>query len=195
MFQLSYQTGPEWFERVLPELDSVLIEQAHLERKAAAMAMTLLFRYQHHEVLQVPLSELAREELEHFEQVMRWLVRRGVTFGPQESSGYAARLMEVVRPAEPERLLDTLLCCAVIEARSCERLKLLGEGLHAHGTEPELAAFYLDLVHSEARHHGLYVRLARALFAPEEVAARLTIVCAHEARVQREQPVAARLHT
>lgn len=195
MFQLGYPTGPDWYARVAPHLDRILVEQAHLERKAAAMAMTLLFRYQQHACLQVPLAEVAREELEHFEQVIGWLARRGVAFGPQESSGYAARLMEVVRPKEPDRLLDTLLCCAVIEARSCERLKLLGEGLHRDGVEPELAAFYEDLVQSEARHHGLYVGLAKELFDRSLVEERLVEVCAHEALVQEQQPKAAWLHT
>ena len=195
MFQLSYRTGPDWYGRVAPHLDQILVEQAHLERKAAAMAMTLLFRYQQHACLQVPLSEVAREELEHFEQVIGWLDRRGVAFGPQVASGYAARLMEVVRPTEPDRLLDTLLCCAVIEARSCERLKLLGAGLRADGVELGLADFYEDLVRSEARHHGLYVGLAKQLFDPELVEGRLVEVCAHEGQVQEQQPNSARLHT
>ncbi|MGA0059957.1 MAG: tRNA isopentenyl-2-thiomethyl-A-37 hydroxylase MiaE, partial [Planctomycetota bacterium] len=155
-------------------------------------ALGFLFRYPEHLVLQAPLSELAREELEHFERTLALLEGRGIPFGRQQPGPYAARLLRVVRPADPERLLDHMLCCAVIEARSCERMKVLSDALR--GRDDQLADFYHDLVVSEARHHGLYVRLAKELFDPTEVQARLDEILDHEGGVMREATGMARLH-
>ena len=193
MFSLTHTTDDAWAGWAVAHLDEILLEQAHLEKKAASAALNYLFRYPHLAAIQRPLSELAREELEHFQLMLGWLQRRGVRFGPQKASPYAARLLEVVRGAEPQRLLDSFLCSAVIEARSCERMKLLGEALA--DSEPRLAADYRELVQSEARHHGLYVRLAEGEFPRQQVRQRLAEITAHEAAVLASIPRQARLHT
>jgi tRNA-(ms[2]io[6]A)-hydroxylase len=192
MLHLRHRTAVDWAPRVLEGLPELLVEQAHLEKKAASAALGFLFRYPEHLVLQAPLSELAREELEHFERTLALLEGRGIPFGRQQPGPYAARLLRVVRPADPERLLDHMLCCAVIEARSCERMKVLSDALR--GRDDQLADFYHDLVVSEARHHGLYVRLAKELFDPTEVQARLDEILDHEGGVMREATGMARLH-
>ena len=124
MLRLAAATDPAWTERALAHLDEVLLDHAHLEKKAAGAAVTLLFRYPERRLLQEPLARLAREELLHFEQVLGHLDRRGVCFRPQRPGPYAGRLHAAIRADEPARLLDTLLVSALIEARSCERLGL-----------------------------------------------------------------------
>ncbi len=171
-------------------LDEVLLDHAHCERKAAGTALRLLFQYPDHAALQAPLAALAREELSHFEQVLAQLARRGLVFRRQRPSAYAGRLRERVRARDPERLVDTLLCCALIEARSRERLGLLADVL----PDPELAAFYRRLERAEARHQARYVELARAIAPAEAVRARLAELASHEAAVIASGPPAARLH-
>jgi tRNA-(ms[2]io[6]A)-hydroxylase len=192
MLRLACATDPGWAGRALGRLDELLLDHAHLEKKAAGTAVTLLFRYPERRALQEPLARLAREELGHFEQVLGHLDRRGVAFRPQRPGPYAGRLHRAVRADEPARLLDTLLVAALIEARSCERLGLLAEALP--GVDDELAALYRGLLAAEARHHGEYVGLALALFPERDVRARLDELAAHEAESLDAADAPARLH-
>ena len=173
------------------DIPTLLLDHAHCEKKAASTAINLLFRYPEHPALVKTLSPLAREELEHFELVVRVLESRGHTFGPLVPSPYASKLMRSVRKGEPQRMLDTLLCCSLIEARSCERMKLLSE----HLDDPELAAFYRELLASEARHHHVYVDLAIGLAGREVVKARLVELAQHEAAVLSVQDDVFRMHS
>ncbi len=141
----------------------------------------MLFRYPGELVLQAPLADLAREELAHFQGVLGELERRDLQLVRQRASPYAGRLHRGVRSEEPERLLDTLLCAALIEARSCERFSVLVPALEAIG-DP-LAEFYRDLLASEARHHGVYLRLAELLAETGAVRARLTELASREAEI------------
>ena len=190
MLKLASETPSGWAERAAGRMDEILLDHAHCEKKAAGVAVTLIFQYPEHAGLMAPLSALAREELAHFEEVLRQLERRGLAFGRQRPSPYAGRLREIVRKAEPARLLDTLLCSAVIEARSCERLGLLAEALD----DKELAAFYEGLRAAEARHHGVYLDLACQIASRDEAAARLFDFTEHEARVLERAPTDPRLH-
>ncbi|MEO1232408.1 MAG: tRNA-(ms[2]io[6]A)-hydroxylase [Myxococcota bacterium] len=183
------ETPADWARRAAESIDVVLLDHCHLEKKAASTALTLIFRYPEHAPLARPLSELAREELEHFELVLSHLEARGVPYARLRPAPYAGKLMTIVRAQEPERLLDTLLVCAFIEARSCERMKCLAEVL-----DGELGQMYQDLLASEARHHALYVELARDLFGRSTVDARLPEVAAHEAQVMASAPREPRLH-
>lgn len=193
MFGLEYSTDPSWLEKVTPHLDELLIEQAHLEKKAASSAVSFLFRYPQELSLQAPLSKLAREELEHFELVLAILDRRGIAFGRQKPGHYAEELLAVMRAREPHRLLDRLLCNAVIEARSCERMQLLAAGLA--GVDMEIADFYRGLMASEARHHGLFVSLAKGIFPADEVDRRLAAIIRHEATILVASVPMPRLHS
>ncbi len=195
MLGLASVTGPEWTERALGSLDEVLLDHVHCEKKAASTAVNLIFRYAHHPMLMEPLSALAREELAHFEEMLRALAERDIPFRRVHPSAYAARLMGGCRDTEPGRLLDTLLCCALIEARSCERMQLLADALPAAG-EPELATLYRGLLAAEARHHATYQDLARAtdLFSADEIRLRAAELAQHEARVLAALPPEPRLH-
>jgi len=190
MLSLASSTEPAWAERAVGALDEVLIDHAHCEKKAAGMAVRLLFSYPHCDFLQQPLARLAREELAHFEEVLGALRARGLRLRPQRPAPYAGRLRERVRSSEPERLVDLLLCSALIEARSCERFGLLARAVG----DPELARFYAGLLEAEARHHRLYVDLASQVLPRGRVRARLDELAAHEARVLSLAPGLARLH-
>jgi tRNA-(ms[2]io[6]A)-hydroxylase len=192
MLRLATATDPSWVQHALDHLDELLLDHAHLEKKAAGTAVTLLFRYPERRVLQEPLSRLAREELVHFEQVLAQLDRRRVAFRPLRPGPYAGRLHAAIRGTEPGRLLDTLLVAALIEARSCERLGLLTAALPA--VDSTLAALYRGLLEAEARHHGEYVRLALALFPEPEVRTRLPVLAHREAESLAGGAPAPRMH-
>jgi tRNA-(ms[2]io[6]A)-hydroxylase len=189
VLNLASVSDSAWLDRALAGLDEVLLDHAHAEKKAASTALSLVFRYPERPELARPLSELAREELRHFEAVLGQLDRRGLRFRRQRPSPYAGRLQEAVRAHEPARLVDTLLCCALIEARSCERFQLLAAAMD----DSVLAEFYEALLAAEARHHGLYVELARGVDpdAPD----RLKQLAIYEAKVLAEAPPWPRLHT
>lgn len=190
MLHLASKSDPKWLARAVENVDDLLLDHAHCERKAAGTALQMVNRYPDHAALVVPLSELAREELEHFELVLRVIQGRGGSFRSMKASPYASELMKIIRRKEPEQLLDTLLCSALIEARSCERMQLLAEAL----TDPGLRQLYEGLLASEARHHTLYVDLAREYFPNEVVRLRLAEVATHEANVIAAAPPWPRMH-
>jgi tRNA-(ms[2]io[6]A)-hydroxylase len=191
MLNLAAPTDPGWTARVLAGLDELLLDHAHCEKKAAGVAVRLLFQYPQHDFLLAPLSRLAREELGHFEQVLALLSARGIAFRRQRPSPYAGQLRLCVRGDEPGRLIDTLLCCALIEARSCERMQLLAEALD----DAELASFYRGLLASEARHHRIYVDLAGCLAPEADVRPRLGELAHREADIIAAAPETCRMHT
>ena len=189
MLHLQSATPPEWAVHAAQHIDEILLDHAHCEKKAASNALGLIYRFQQHPELMVPLSQLAREELRHFEQVLGHLERRGVAFDRQVPSSYGGRLHERVRKGE-HRMIDLLLVAALIEARSCERMKLLSEVL-----EGELQLLYKGLLASEARHTTTFLDLARAFFADDAVRARHAELAAWEAEVIATAPIEARLHS
>jgi tRNA-(ms[2]io[6]A)-hydroxylase len=169
----------------------ILLEQVHLERKAASAALTLLFRYPEDDGLIEPLAELAREELEHFQAAHRFALARGWRAARLRPGPYAERLAAAVRASEPQRQLDQLLIAALIEARSAERLFVMAQAVES--IDPELSAFWSALVASEARHQAIYLDLARARF-PKEIDVRLTALAEVEARALCETKGLPRLH-
>ena len=146
MLNLASETDAAWIDQARENIDEILVDHAHCEKKAASTAISLLFRYPEHGVLLQPLSELAREELEHFELVLEILRTRDVAFRRLRPSPYAGRLLEGIRPEEPLRAVDTLLCLALIEARSCERMKLLAENLQEPALRKKCPNFFFALV-------------------------------------------------
>ena len=162
-------TPAAWVEWALDNQDLLLVDHANCEKKAASAALNLIYRYVDKPVLLNKLSRLAREELRHFEQVLALMQRRDIDYPQLSASRYAGEMRRQVRSEEPDRLLDTLLVGAIIEARSCERFAALVPVLDA-----ELADFYGSLLKSEARHFGDYLQLARSLAGREEIDARLS---------------------
>ncbi len=190
MLSLASATDRAWVERALANLDEILVDHAHCEKKAASTALSLLFKYPERQGMLAPLARLAREELTHFEEVLSHLAARGIGFRHQVPSPYAGQLLAAVRPTQPVTLLDTLLCAALIEARSCERMTLLSAAL----ADATLVALYRGLLAGEARHYRAYVDLACEVAPRAEVQQRLAEVAGHEALVLARMPAMPRLH-
>jgi tRNA 2-(methylsulfanyl)-N6-isopentenyladenosine37 hydroxylase len=191
MLSLQSASDARWLAQVDAHLDDVLIDHAHCEKKAAGVAMNLLFSY----VDQVPLAramtEIVNEELAHFHLVLDLLERRGIRFRKLSPSSYGQRLHAVVRKEEPARAIDRLLVAGLIEARSCERFALLRD----HVADAELREFYGSLFESEARHHATYVRLACDVAPEETVRERLHWLAAEEAAIIAQGDPVARMHS
>jgi tRNA-(ms[2]io[6]A)-hydroxylase len=161
-------TTPAWFAAAAAQWPLLLVDHANCEKKAASTALALIFTYADDLLLTERLSRLAREELKHFEQVQRCMRELQVPFMRLKPARYAGGLRRAVRTHEPGRLLDLLVCGALIEARSYERFV----GLAPH-LPPRLAEFYASLAQSEARHQALYLRLAEQRDAQAALPARL----------------------
>ncbi len=168
-------TPDAWIENALADIPTLLVDHANCEKKAASTAVGLLFRYAAYEDLTFRMSRLAREELRHFEQVQRLMLERHVDYVPLTASRYAGGLMQHVRPSEPDRLIDTLIIGAFIEARSCERFQTLAPHL-----DQKLSKFYLGLTASEARHFEHYLALAKN-YAANDIGSRVHEFAAIEA--------------
>ncbi|MEQ8516576.1 MAG: tRNA isopentenyl-2-thiomethyl-A-37 hydroxylase MiaE [Chromatocurvus sp.] len=168
----------------------LLIDHANCEKKAAATALALMQRYTSHHRLLNKLSRLAREELRHFEQVIAILHRRDIAYTGVSASRYASEMRERVRRNEPDRLVDTLLIGAIIEARSCERFAALAPYL-----DEELSAFYRSLLKSEARHFQDYLSLAEEASAGAPLADRLGELLAAEALLVQSTDTELRFHS
>lgn len=188
---LKQPTRWEWVEQALAHLNIILLDHSHCERKAAGVALNLMFRYPSSTQLVRQLTAIAREELEHFELVNQWLERRGVPLAPLSAPPYGGGLTALVRRTEPERLLDSLLVSGLIEARSHERLGLLA----THCPDRELAEFYRSLMASEARHYGIYWVLADTYFDRDVVKVRLEELAIQESMLLATLHPEPRIHS
>lgn len=150
-------TPSSWVDAAVERWSELLLDHAHCEKKAASTALALIFAYPEDRPLCAALSRLAREELRHFEQVESLMQALGVRFERRKPGRYGAGLHKLLRTANPGRKLDLLLLGALIEARSCERFRLLAPRLPA-----PIGELYAQLERSEARHFERYLELARA---------------------------------
>ena len=153
---LPASTPPAWLDAAAERLPELLNDHANCELKAASTALAFIYRYPERTELCTSMSRLAREELRHFEQVRKIMREMKVPFERLSASRYASGLREVIGPHEPDRLFDSLLVAALIEARSCERFAALIPRLAA-----PLDGFYRGLLRSEARHFENYLAFAR----------------------------------
>ena len=188
MFCLRTPTDPGWARAAVADLDSVLIDHAHCEMKAATNALSLVVRHPDNLPLVQALTELAREELEHFRRCLAFLERRGLSLGAPPVDAYAAELrkaMSALPKWNMPPIVDRLITSALIEARSCERFKLLIAAF-PNDTAPDMKGFYEELFAAEARHYRTYLELAvlavRGLMPELEPAA---IAAAIDKRVER----------
>jgi tRNA 2-(methylsulfanyl)-N6-isopentenyladenosine37 hydroxylase len=191
MLNLQSESSARWLAQVDANLEVILIDHAHCERKAAGVALNLIFAYVDRVELSRELSYIVDEELDHFRQVLDLLERRGIRFRRLQPGGYGRKLNDLVRRQEPGKAVDRLLVAGLIEARSCERFDLLRQ----HVKDEELAKFYDSLFESEARHHSTYVRLAK-LFSPEDlVHRRMEELSAEEAAIIAAGDPLPRMHS
>jgi tRNA 2-(methylsulfanyl)-N6-isopentenyladenosine37 hydroxylase len=182
-------TSPRWVEVAMSDLDALLDDHAHCEKKAAASALSLIVAYPAHDELVRRLSALAVEELQHFRMVHERLLARGRSLGGDKGDPYARKLLSLARPNRG-RLTDRLLLLGLIEARSRERLGLLAENL----TDPGLARFYQHLSEAEARHAEMFRELAAVYDQPEAVEGRLSVLARAEADIVANLELSPRIH-
>ena len=166
---LSSLTSDDWIHLALSNPIEILIDHAHCERKAAGVAIQLMFRYPAEPNLAEVLSPIAREELEHFEKILYFLKDLGHSLKAIKPPPYGAELSKNIRKEEPNRMLDSFLIAGLIEARSHERLSLLA----LNSENKSFKVLYESLLESEARHFGIYWKLAKTKFPKEETYKRL----------------------
>lgn len=186
---LACPTPDTWLQWALANPETLLIDHAQCEKKAASTAMSLLYRYVDQPLLLSKMSQLAREELLHFEQVVGLMEKRGVAYQHLTASRYAEGLRKHLRSNDPERLIDVLIIGALIEARSCERFARLIPYL-----DEELARFYRTLVKSEGRHFEDYLLLARQQ-TDDSLDVRIAFFVAREAELITSPDTAFRFHS
>jgi len=191
---LAAPSSSAWLEAAIARPELVLIDHAHCERKAAGVALQLMFRYPSDAELGALLSPLAREELEHFEQVLQLLDGRGIPLRPLPAPAYGATLTAAIRRGEPQRMLDAFLVAGLIEARSHERMALLA----AHSPDAQLQDLYGALLASEARHFGLYWTLCEQRYGRQATVERLEALAAVEVQAltgELANPEDVRMHS
>ena len=182
-------TPPQWVEWALDNETLLLIDHANCEKKAAASAMNLMYRYVDKPDLLKKMSQLAREELLHFEQVVELMEERGIDYVHLSPSRYASSLREHMRTHEPARLIDTLIVGAFVEARSCERFAAIAPSL-----DDRIRRFYQSLLRSESRHYTDYLALARQ-YDGSDLAERIAFFAAEEAALVSTPDTEFRFHS
>ncbi len=166
---LHLPTDPRWADLAAISLEEVLTDHAFCEQKAATQAITLIQRHPDKPALVAALAPLVTEEWGHFRMVYAEMGKRGFTLGRQRKDEYVGALMEQMPKglSPEEKLLHNLLICALIEARSCERFRILSEGLE----EESLRKFYYKFMVSEAGHYRMFIDLATEYFGAEQTRA------------------------
>ena len=185
------KTSEDWIDLAISNPMEILLDHAHCERKAAGVALQLMFRYVSEPGLSEVLSPLAREELEHFERVLSILNARGKKLQKLASPPYGATLAKNICKDEPLRMLDSFLVAGLIEARSHERMQLLS----IHSPDIELRNLYADLLKSEARHFGIYWKLADERFERNLLTSRLEELAKVESDALLEMHHQPRMHS
>ncbi len=192
MLRLQLPTDPRWVELVKQDLSEILTDHAYCEQKAASTAISLIIHYPEYPELVHQMALLAQEEMNHFQRVFEIIRARGMQLGRERKDNYVNELFQQVRKnaGKVAQLIDRLLVAALIEARSCERFKLLSEKL----ADKELADFYKELMVSEAGHYVLFLSLARDIGGREQTDARWQEWLAIEAEIIRNYGHAPTMH-
>ncbi len=192
MLGLQLPTDPRWAELIRQDLPELLTDHAWCELKAASNVMSMIVRYPDLSELIVELTRIGQEELDHFGQVVAKIHARGWVLGPERKDNYVNELMLFVRKdgGREERLVDRLLFSAMIEARSCERFKMLTEQVD----DAELRDFYRDLMVSEAGHYTTFIGFARTYGGRVDVDARWMQFLTYEAEVIARYGTAPTIH-
>ncbi|MEN0005114.1 MAG: tRNA-(ms[2]io[6]A)-hydroxylase [Bacteroidota bacterium] len=181
----------EWVEAVMSDFDSFLQDHADCERKASAMAMSMVAKYPNRIEIIPDLIDTAVEELEHFQEVYKLMASRGVQLAHSiPGDPYIKQLFKSLHSGIEERFLDRLLLGSVVETRGAERFRLVEEALK----EPTIKRFYKMLWTSEAKHGHIYVKMALNYFPKEKVYDRLHWWAELEGKIVDDLPIRAALH-
>ncbi|TND07711.1 MAG: tRNA-(ms2io6A)-hydroxylase [Bacteroidetes bacterium] len=185
MLGLKFTTDPKWVNIVESNIDEILTDHAFCEQKAASNSISLIVHYPEHTEMVSELVRIAQEELTHFGQVHDLIIKRGGVLGKERKDDYVNELMQFIKgekgshKTREEALVDRLLFSAMIEARSCERFRVLSENIK----DPELAGFYRDLMISEANHYTVFITFARKYATSVDVDKRWKEFLEYEAGV------------
>ncbi len=193
MLGLKLETDPIWVKNIVEgNLAEIMTDHAFCEQKAATNAITLIVNFPDMSELVTAMTELVQEEMGHFRMVHDRMLAQGLVLGRERKDDYVNELKKFMRKglSRELHLLDRLLFAAMIEARSCERFKVLSE----HLSDRDLADFYRDLMASEARHYTMFIRLAKKYVAAEVVDARWQEWLEYEGTVIRNYGKQERIH-
>ena len=170
MLGLKLPTDPRWVDIATKNIEDILVDHAYCEQKAASSCISMIVQFPEYTKLVEVLSPVVAEEWEHFQRVLEHLNKRGFSLGPQRKDEYVIALRKSVQKggSRESQLVEKLLVNALIEARSCERFKLLWQQLE----DPDLKNFYHELMISEAGHYKNFIKLAKEYLPAEEVQAR-----------------------
>jgi tRNA-(ms[2]io[6]A)-hydroxylase len=190
---LELPTDPRWTNIAAMQIGDILIDHAYCEQKAASSCISLIVHYPEKNRLVEVLTPIVSEEWGHFQRVLKELKKRNIPLGRQRKDEYAGQLLQLIRNKgnHEEALLDRLLICALIEARSCERFKLLSEALD----DESLQKFYRELMISEAGHYRTFIELAEAYLPADQVRVRWKEFLHAEAEIMKSlTPRGDRMH-
>jgi tRNA-(ms[2]io[6]A)-hydroxylase len=187
---LACPTPDLWLENALCNQTIMLIDHANCEKKAASTALNLIYRYTDNFELLNKMSRLVREEMHHFEQVIKIMKKRNISYEHVSASRYATGLRQTVRNDDPARLVDILIVGAFIEARSCERFAKLAPYL-----DHDLEEFYTSLLKSEARHYQDYLYLAQKAAGDESIQERINVISRVEQHLVQTSDSEFRFHS
>lgn len=182
MLGLKLSTDPRWVNIVESNIDEILTDHAYCEQKAASNAISIIVNHPEYPELVSKMVDIAREELEHFQMVHQLIIERGQVLGRERKDNYVNELMKFIKipfRLRVEVLVDRLLLAAMIEARSCERFRVLSENIK----DVKLAKFYRDLMISEADHYTTFITFARELGIGVDVEKRWQEFLDYEATV------------
>ena len=181
---LELPTDPRWTDIANKNIKDILIDHAYCEQKAASSCISLIILHPDREKLVDSLTPIVKEEWSHFERVLAELKKRGYSLGPQRKDEYVEALNKFIKKggSREQQLVEKLLMNALIEARSCERFKMLSKSI----LDKDLAEFYHELMISEAGHYKNFLQLAKEYLPEEIVTTRWSEWLAHEAEIMRD---------
>ncbi|MCX7554883.1 tRNA-(ms[2]io[6]A)-hydroxylase [Marinicella sp. S1101] len=189
-YELRVATSPEWVKVAKANFDTFLKDHAACERKAAALAMSMVQHYPDKPDLIRGMIDLAMEEMAHFREVMKIMLDRGLQQDNDEKDPYIKALLGMIRKDGRVYLLDRLLIFSIVEKRGHERFMMMGESLE----EPKMKDFYVRLAKAEYRHYTLFVKLAHQYYDSSEVLERLDELLDAEAKIVKNLPFRAAVH-
>lgn len=184
MLGLKLPTDPRWANIADKNIEDILIDHAYCEQKAASTAISLIVSFPEYEDLVSQMTDLAQEEMSHFKMVHDLIKFKGIEMGRDRKDMYVVELLKFFEKggSRTNQLIHRLLYAALIEARSCERFRLLSENL----TDKHLKKFYRKLMISEANHYTMFLNLARQYGDRNEVDKKWTSLLDYEAEIMRD---------
>jgi len=189
-FELKSKTDPLWINAVMADFDAFLIDHAANERKASTLAMSMVVHYPDKEHIVREMIDLAMEEMAHFREVIKIMLKRGLQQIPDKTNFYIGSFMKAMRKDPKHYLLDRLLMFSIVEKRGAERFGIVGEAL----TEKKIKDFYQRLAAAEYRHYELFISLAHKYYDAQVVRDRLEELLLIESEIIKQCPLKASMH-